>query len=151
MAITMNPTKPVSPAAPRRVAPPLHERVAAARKIGAFDFKREMPDGSLLFIYCKVGEPAHELYVRDSKPVRCACEDFRFRARTHPGHECKHFLLYRQQEEADALIEDAARAAAAWERAWAWHEIGRISDEECNDAFARLEAARTAMRKVVRP
>lgn len=136
--------------APKAVTP-MSQRVAEARKIGAFDFLRELPGGDLLYRYCKNSEPAYAMTVRDGRPVHCSCPIFRVESARDPDYDCKHILLFVQQERAEALIEAFAEASADWARAAYWRHLGRITDEEANAVYARLEAARAAVQKVVVP
>lgn len=132
-------------------ARPKAERVADAREIGGFLFRETLPSGDDLFVYCKAGTPSYDVAVRDGQPVYCSCPDFRFHVSRDPDYCCKHCDLFRQQEEADAVIAECAREAAAWMTAWAWHKLGRMTDEECNAAYERLEAVRSQMHKMVQP
>lgn len=140
-----------TPTRTERVAATRAERVAAMRDIGGFDFLRSLPNGDAVHLYCKSGATAYELVVRDGQPVHCTCPNFRFEVYADPSYCCKHMDYWVQQEAADAVIAACADAAAAWETAWAHRELGRLTDAEAGAAYARLEAARDAMRKVVMP
>lgn len=120
--------------------------LAETQRVGAFDLKQVFDDGDAIYIYCKSGESAHDVRVRGGAVVWCGCEDARFRPKPEG---CKHVFLYRQQEEGPGLIAAAAKAAAEFESAWAYHQMGIASDDECSAAFARLEVARAEMQKVV--
>ena len=131
---------------PRGVGHSRRTTLAEAQRVGAFQIKQVFDDGDAIYTYCKLGEAAHDVRVRGGAVVWCGCEDARFRPRPEG---CKHVRLYRQQQEGPGLIDAAAKAAAEFESAWGYHQMGVGSDEECVAAFERLTAARDAMRKVV--
>lgn len=135
-----------APARPRAVGQNRRTTLAETQRVGAFDLKQVFDDGDAIYAYWKSGEPAHDVRVRGGMVVWCGCEDARFRPKPEG---CKHVRLYRQQEEGPGLIAAAAKAAAEFESAWAYHQLGIASDDECSAAFARLEVARAEMRKVV--
>ncbi len=128
------------------------KRIADARLIGGFIFRETLPSGDAVYDYCKNGELAYEVVVRAERPVHCSCPDFRFHVLHDPEYYCKHCLLFVQQDpQMERLIAESARSAATRETAWAWLQLGRITDEQYRVVSNRAAAARAAVRKVVQP
>lgn len=144
---------------PRRTVRPLSERVAEARKIGAFDFAGTDPNGNECYTYCKRVKvrgaapdapgrfvPFYDVLVRDGKAVHCGCEDFKRESRAFPAYVCKHCVLFAEmvQDEEQTwreALDEMERAGGVWHRTWALALTGEATDAAVLLAWSRQQAA----------